>query len=655
MKINTVEVVNFRLLENIKISLDDKATLIVGRNNSGKTSLTEIFKKFLSNNAQFKYEDFSLNTYAKFKEALTLFDAYEKAKNSKTTGKDIETKEIKYKDAIPIISLNIYIDYEESDDLSSLSKFIMDLDPDRKDVLISCEYKVTYPEKLFKDFKLKAAKYDNDIIEFLRINYKSYYKDKIIAVDSQNRSNTIEINKTDIEDVFLPRFIDAQNKLDDQSTDRTKGLSKGFEDYYRLNNEDNTDIEKIELALVEVSKKLDGKYKDLFKGIFSDLKMFGVNSGINLQELNIKSHFEAKEIIKGNTQLFYNHDDNLLPEAHNGLGFSKLIFIILQFISFFEEYDKRKPKPDFQLIFIEEPEVHLHPQMQYVFIKNIIDFIESKKGWKVQIIITTHSSHIVAESGFERIRYFDNFTPTLNVRNLSEFKDVQDKADPSTVNFLKQYMSINKCDMFFADKIIMVEGTVERLLLPEMIKKDSEGLLSQYISIIEVGGAYAHKFNELLDFINVKTLVITDIDSIDTNNGRKACSVKDGDQTSNKTLISWMPKKKEIRELLDAKENDKIENKTRIAYQTIEEETKTCGRSFEEAFILTNANIFATNSKDISFKSIFQDKTKDNIISESYEIATKIQKKTDFAFDIMLLENWETPTYIKEGLLWLEP
>ena len=68
--------------------------------------------------------------------------------------------------------------------------------------------------------------------------------------------------------------------------------------------------------------------------------------------------------------------------------------------------------------------------------------------------------------------------------------------------------------MFFADKIIMVEGTVERLLLPEMIRMDAPNLLSQYISIIEVGGAYALNFKEFLDFINVKTLLITDLDSV---------------------------------------------------------------------------------------------------------------------------------------------
>jgi putative ATP-dependent endonuclease of the OLD family len=67
--------------------------------------------------------------------------------------------------------------------------------------------------------------------------------------------------------------------------------------------------------------------------------------------------------------------------------------------------------------------------------------------------------------------------------------------------------------MFFADKIILIEGTVERLLLPKMITRCAPSLQHKYISIVEVGGAYALKFKDLLAFLGVRTLVITDLDS----------------------------------------------------------------------------------------------------------------------------------------------
>lgn len=154
--------------------------------------------------------------------------------------------------------------------------------------------------------------------------------------------------------------------------------------------------------------------------------------------------------------------------------------------------------------------------------KNIKEFIRAKTNWHVQVVITTHSSHIIAESGFDNIRYFDNTAHQLIIKNLSEFRIKEDKKDPDGMRFLKQYMALNRCDMFFADKIIMIEGTVERLLLPLMINNVQPSLLTKYVSIIEVGGAYAHLFKDLLCFLNVKTLIITDLDSICAANS-KAC------------------------------------------------------------------------------------------------------------------------------------
>lgn len=655
MKITKVEIKNFRILEDISLSLDNRVTLIVGRNNSGKTSFTELFYKFLgTSSSQFIFEDFSINTYKKFIEAREAYETYLEAKSSDKSEEEIEEKENIYKALVPKIQMRIFIEYEETDDLSSLARFIMDLDENRKDALLICEYSAKSPGKLFEEFAADSEDYDS-LIEFLKKNHKRFYAENIFAVDAQDFDNFREINKRDVESVFISKFIKAQNPLDDQSTDKSKGLSRGFADYYKFNNEDSAYIDEIEIALLDVSKNLDDKYQQFFAGLFEDLKTFGIRQQLHLPQIKIKSDFEAEAVLKGNTQVFYDHDENLLPEAHNGLGYSKLIFMILQFVSFYEEFDKKSPKPNFQLIFIEEPEVHLHPQMQHVFIKNVEDFIHQKTGWNAQVIITTHSSHIVSESEFESIRYFDISQTPIKVKKLSEFSDVQ---NPDSIRFLKQYMTISKCDMLFADKVILIEGTVERLLLPEMIKREAASLLSQYISTIEVGGAYAHLFKELLNFINVQTLVITDIDAVDPKDARNACEVStEGARTCNQTLKTWLPKKETVVDLLAAGNEVKEENKTRVAYQIGETDDAKCGRSFEEAFILKNASLFAGDLVGISSKSLFINEgrqlTEDDIRESSYDIASKI-KKTDFAFDILQLDGWETPKYIKEGLVWLQ-
>src|SRR3546814_4103670 len=66
--------------------------------------------------------------------------------------------------------------------------------------------------------------------------------------------------------------------------------------------------------------------------------------------------------------------------------------------------------------------------------------------------------------------------------------------------FLHQYLTLTRCDLFFADKAVLIEGTSERLLLPAMIRTTDAAAVgepqlgSQYLTVMEVGGAYAHRF-----------------------------------------------------------------------------------------------------------------------------------------------------------------
>lgn len=297
--------------------------------------------------------------------------------------------------------------------------------------------------------------------------------------------------------------------------------------------------------------------------------------------------------------------------------------------------------------------------MQYTFIRNITSFIKRKNDWNVQVVVTTHSSHVVAESEFESIKYFENTTGRTKIKDLRSFNPQSEKED--TLKFLKQYLTLNNCDMFFADKIIMSEGTVERLLMPVFLKKIEEKLKTEsktfrlpyeYISFIEVGGAYAHRFKELLDFLEVKTLIVTDIDSIATKDKRKKCAVSEGDKTSNQTLAKWIPQYDTLSELLKCTEKQKEKNKVRVAYQIPESENYPCARSFEEAFILSNTTTILSAKETLGLDAGVD--TIEKIISSSYKIADSIESKTDFAFFVLGSQDWIVPKYIEEGLLWLD-
>ena len=380
MKITKVKISNFRILQSITVDFDEVVTLIVGRNNSGKTSLAEVFNNFFSEKSKFRFEDFTLSSHKKFVKSFRRYESYLQSVNNNEDEKTIEKREQLFKLTFPKIIAEIYLEYGDEDDgkLSSVSNFLMDLDNNRKDALISCEFGVFEVEKLFKSYNANAVEYKNNLIDFLRKNFH-FFEKRFFSVDRENPKYRSYIDKpSEIENIFLPRFIHAQTNLDDKSDDNSKGLSKGFESYFKLNKENDVTAKALKSSLDDTSLNLDDNYKEFFKTLFIDLKTFGVNSGVNIQDIEIKSHFEVEEVLKDNANLFYKHDGGeLLPEKSNGLGYSKLIFIVLTILSYYEEQCKRKATPNFSLLFIEEPEAHLHPQMQQTFIKNINQFIRN--------------------------------------------------------------------------------------------------------------------------------------------------------------------------------------------------------------------------------------------------------------------------------------
>ena len=115
--------------------------------------------------------------------------------------------------------------------------------------------------------------------------------------------------------------------------------------------------------------------------------------------------------------------------------------------------------------------------------------------------------------------------------------------------------------------------------------------------------------------------------------------------------------------IIDLLEKDTLETQlesdnVRVCYQIPEDDGIAVGRSFEEAFIIANAEIFEKQASKTSHASKFRpDKhryyTAVEIREQSYDIAGKITSKSDFAFDILMLDGWKTPKYIEEGLKWL--
>ena len=631
MYLDKVEIHNFRLLEDVEFTFHRESTLIVGKNNSGKTSLNEIFRKIDNFNNKLRIEDFNINSFEKF---FSFF-------NLESYDKDFE---------LPEISITFYLNYSDDPDLAVLSDFIIDLDDkiDYVKILVKYSIKNSQKEKFYESGKRIVEK-ENELIVFLKKDLINFFEYSVISIDPTDESNTKDIVNDRYKNLIQNNFIFAQRELDDNTHRESNILGKVLFD--TVENKDLSADDKIEDYIQSIQSiainNLDSSIKTQ---LLPNLELFGY-PGLNDPNIQTETLIETQNLIKNYTKICYEGSNGIkLPENYNGLGSRNLIYILFRLKQFYDEFINKKELSGLNLIFIEEPEAHLHPQMQEVFIKEINrlkDVFEKECGkkWPVQFIVTTHSSHISNQADFESIRYFskrpDN---SIEIKDLKMFKDM----DSENANFLHKFLTLTRCDLFFADKVILVEGQSEHILLPRMIEKfDDENktkLSNEYISIIEVGGAYAHKFYNFLEFIDTYCLVITDIDFIDRNNNDKKCFYEEDKElhSSNHAIKNWFKDSEEpgYIEIDDSLKIGVKENKKLMITFQLKNDDGIWPRSFEDAFILTNHGLFDLESP--SNKLIFDTANKHNT------------KKLDFAIEYGIENNqWNLPDYIIKGLEWL--
>ncbi len=652
MHIQQIDIKNFRLLKEVSLSLEAGTTVIVGRNNSGKTSLTELFRRLLSaNSASFKMEDFSLPVHEDF------WRAYQKRQN----GED----ESVVRETLPAIEICLSVNYESNTaSYEPLNEFIIDLEPDCTEALIKIRYELKKGklDALFENIEFEDEASTDERTTFFKTikdRIPKFYDTTIYAEDPNDNTNRKDLEARNLHALLKSDFINAQRGLDD-ATDKggvnQNILGSILERLFTIasdseNQVDKEVINKLDVAVQDIQGSLDAEFKEQLKNLFPLIVDFGY-PGLGDPDLQTETILDAQRLLINHTKVNYAGINGInLPETYNGLGSRNLIYILLQLLGFYKDFTKKGSMPGMHLVFIEEPEAHLHPQMQEVFIAHldgIADLFAKNFGggaiWSVQFVVTTHSSHLANKAQFEAIRYFSahprDDAKKIRMTTIKDLSTGLVNTLDADKGFLQKYMTLTRCDLFFADKIVLIEGKTERIMLPEIIKRVDEKLSSQYISVMEVGGSYAHKFFGLLNFLDLKTLIITDIDTVDADS--KSCKVADGVSTSNPCIKNWFANDvtHTPTQLLSKQKTDKIKGRVRLAYQIPEDGSTACGRSFEDAFILANYAKFEVPKADAE---------------KAYNKASKYNK-IDFAIKYGI-ENteWVVPLYIVQGLNWLAP
>ncbi|NUB07915.1 AAA family ATPase [Azospirillum sp. Vi22] len=748
MHIESLKVRNFRRLKDVSIDLASDISIFVGANNSGKTSATHALQLFAAaSRDRFSIHDFSVDCW----DAINAF------------GDGVDGA------SLPSISLDIWFNVK-ANGLHRVVDLLPNLAWQGNFVGLRVEFAATAPDTLRTNFQkarerarenirpgvnggadyhptprilcdylgdgksdrlrrefelryyvLDRAHFDDDLCA------KAGYAPLRVTPDKGQTGRDILAGLVKID------VLHAQRHLSDSAGgSRSEDLSRCLSRFYDRNLEKRGEDYEAQRALADSEAMLNDHLGRVFGPTLQRLAVLGY-PGLNNPSLLIRTALNPATIMSSHegARVHYalgpvnpGRDPLTLPDRYNGLGFKNLIYMVVELLDFHTRWrDIEENRPPVHLIFIEEPEAHLHAQLQQVFIRKVFDILVLEEGeakhYTTQIVVSTHSPHILYERGFRPIRYFRRTSgpalQTSDVLNLSNF--YQNTANP-TRDFLERYLKLTHCDLFFADAAILVEGNVERLLLPQMIAKAAHRLQSACLSILEIGGAFGHRFRPLIEFLGITTLIVTDIDSVlppqankdnaspgegaaplaegdassaeeadasqtedeapeatddDDSAAGSACMVHiDGALTSNQTLVQWLPGQKTIVELLAA---DKAtctqlpkangDALVRVTYQTRVEVTWSgrtvaiAGRTLEEAFALENlAWCQAKERADLKLR--VRGAAKLSLEEMAERLHRKISKssfhKTDFALALLSHDPsaWNVPHYISVGLSWLE-
>lgn len=736
MRIDHIHIRNFRKLKNCRIDFNIDQTIFVGANNSGKTSAMSAIIWFLKDQNRFTTREFTLTNWRDINKLANSWVAVD----DETENRDALLASLlspeQWDNLVPSLDLWINVDEKET---YMVYKLIPSLEWKKDLVGVRLRFEPKDIKSLYADFRTASLKvkeikespqykdannvdlFPQNMWDFLnrRGNLNKYFEIKYYVLDSQNidyenpdcnvqATPSISLENNPLVSLIKIDSIEAFREFSDpegRNDNEIDTLSKQLQAYYRSNFEDETQFDLDDLKLLGEMKRAtetyDEKLDKSFRAPIAELNNINY-PGFQNPEIHVKSHVSIVDSIthESSVQFTVQGDDELsLPEKYNGLGLRNLISIYLKMVQFREQWTNldRIEKAGINqiepihLVFIEEPEAHLHAQAQQVFIRKAMDaltndsaneILRNNKNLTTQLVVSTHSNHIVNEVDMCHLRYFKRIIddhikiPVSEVVNLSRtFGD-----DNDTKRFVTRYIRLTHCDIFFADAIILVEGAAERILMPKFIR--DENMDNFYISVIEINGSHAHRFDSLTQKLGIPTLIITDIDAQEERLEKEELKWKSAipqknkkQKTNNDTIKHWL-KIESIDMLLELPFPNKQKGNICISYQIPisvnwtnqkkeDELYEVYPYTFEDSLFFTNIKLFQRDEKMAKMGVIttFYNYLKKAISLEDFHekmfscLEKRKNVKASFATDILYTEQFDkiqAPSYIKEGLIWLQ-
>ena len=194
-----------------------------------------------------------------------------------------------------------------------------------------------------------------------------------------------------------------------------------------------------------------------------------------------------------------------LEMDENGLGYNNLLYMSVLLAALAAPTDE---DPTLRVLLVEEPEAHLHPQLQDLLMR----FLEGEAAAATQVIVTTHSPSFASAARVERLTVLacdgDSGRPISRVPRDFGLESKQ-------LAYLQRFLDVTKAALFFARAVILVEGVAEQLLLPVMAERLGRPLAPNGVAVINIGGVAFPPFTDLFgpDRLPYRIAVISDGDA----------------------------------------------------------------------------------------------------------------------------------------------
>ena len=467
MYISNLKIKNFRVIKNLDLNLNKGLNVLIGENNSGKTTIINALYLVLNRRKNFywKESDFRVNT------------------------KPIEI-DIQFK---PTNALECAWFSELHRVVLEGDKFKHYLELHYEVNLIKNKSKRKFKHKIWGG-KEKENNVPGEILEALNC----IYLDPLRDVNKKFKPSRYNL----LTKLFANIMLDPDEKND---KNKKEELIKKIEDKFQSEESWN---KFIDIGKASINSHLE------------EMNFNKTSNGFNTIDINF-STFDIEDLIS-KMILQIPVEKDYFDLSQNGLGYNNLIYAA----TIFGDMIKRKEsfKEDYNLLLIEEPEAHLHPQLESTFFK-YLNKLDKKENF--QIIVSSHSPIITAKTKLKNVIILQK-----NSIVSTAIKDIP--LDEDNIMFLEKFLDVTKSQLFFSKGIILVEGISEALLLSTFAKiigiklKGDESyydLEKNGIEVIITGIAFSHYaklFNndDKNKRLNFRCSIITDKDDHKVKNDR---------------------------------------------------------------------------------------------------------------------------------------